>query len=498
MNKEREIISFDSIFRELQTPIENLYNSYNYITATKEQFISLCNNILLDIYYQKNKSISNNKYIELLKKSLDEYVKKELNDPKIINKIIKKFINKNIKIHELPEENIEELRKIYHFLIKYEVEQNPELYSDLLNYKTINKIIDKIVKDDINIVTKEELEMIVSNHDIMLLLEIYCEKNQINLKNNTHHQNGSEDYNSLGYKSTDSIGMYLKEIARYPVLSSEEEKRLFMLKEQGDTTASQKIMEHNLKLVVNVAKHYAGKGMDLLDVIQEGNLGLNTAIEKFDYKKGYKFSTYATWWIRQSIQRSIMNNIRIIRLPVHICEKISKYTLTVTKLEKKLQRTPTREEICEEMKISKKELSEIEKNNQNITSINVLIGPEGASDTELGDLIASDEETLEEQYFQSSIKEEVMYILERINLTDRERNVIIQRNGLEDGVPKTLEDVGKMYGITRERVRQIEARTLRKIRYSPFLLRLAALAEITPEKNMFVQNHIRSKKNKQI
>ena len=487
MNSERNQNKVLFSYEELQPQIITLYENYNYLNLSIEQFESLCLDIVLEIYEQNN-NISQKQCIEILQTSLDKHVKNKLSNSKKTNQILTEFINKKLIIHDKWEKNIEELRKLNSFLIKYEIEENPELYYELLNNSTIYIMVENIVQTKLESINKIGFDVIDSNHNIQLLLEMYCETNQINYKSNYSEIFTDEYDTNMEVKSIDGLGLYLSQIAK-PLLTKEEEQRLFILKEQGDSFAREKLIEHNLQLVVHVAKAYTGKGLDILDLIQEGNLGLVNAIEHFDYRKGYKLSTYATWWIKQSVQRGIMNTVRPIRIPVHMCEKLSKYGIAKSKLEKLLLREPTRDEICAEMKISKHQLIELEKATQNIVSINTLVGNEGDSDTELGDLIASDDDTIEEQYINSSRLEELLHILDRINLTEREKQVIKLRYGLYDGKIKTLEEVGKEFNITRERVRQIEAKAIRKIRYSPHITKLAALIDINVDTNVYINRH---------
>jgi RNA polymerase primary sigma factor len=284
-------------------------------------------------------------------------------------------------------------------------------------------------------------------------------------------------------KTVDSFGLYLTQIAR-PLLTKEEEQRLFILKEQGDVKAKEKLIEHNLQLVVHIAKSYTGKGLDILDLVQEGNLGLMNAIERFDYKKGYKLSTYATWWIRQSIQRGIMNTVTSVRLPVHVHEKIAKYNFAISKLTAELKREPTRAEICDELKITPAQLNSLEVANQDVISMNLIVGDKEDSDTFLEDFIVDESDNQQDEWIKSCVIEEIHHIIKQTNLSERERLVIIERNGLKDGKPKTLSEIATYIGVTRERVRQIEAKALRKLRVSPYIKNLATLADI-PERQSY-------------
>lgn len=261
--------------------------------------------------------------------------------------------------------------------------------------------------------------------------------------------------------STDAIRSYLFEIGRIPLLTGEEEVILAKRIEKGDEEAAQLLITANLRLVVSIAKKYSKSNLELLDLIQEGNIGLMRAVEKFDYKKGFKFSTYATWWIRQAITRAIADQARTIRVPVHMIETINKYNKINNMLATKLGRPATDEEIAKEMDIEVTKITEIKKINQNPTSLSTPIGEE--KDSKLQDVIPDDRSQSPEDYATGEyLKNQLHEILD--SLQDRERRVLALRFGLEDGVSRTLEEVGKEFGVTRERIRQIEAKALKKLK----------------------------------
>ena len=260
----------------------------------------------------------------------------------------------------------------------------------------------------------------------------------------------------------DPVRMYLKEIGKVPLLTAQEEIDLAKRMEEGDEYAKQKLCEANLRLVVSIAKKYVGRGMLFLDLIQEGNLGLIKAVDKFDWTKGYKFSTYATWWIRQAITRSIADQARTIRIPVHMVETINKLIRVSRQLLQEEGREPTPDEIAEEMGISVEKVREILKIAQEPVSLETPIGEE--EDSHLGDFIPDDDvpAPAEAAAF-SMLKEQLVYVLG--TLTEREQKVLKLRFGLEDGRARTLEEVGRKFDVTRERIRQIEAKALRKLRH---------------------------------
>ena len=265
-----------------------------------------------------------------------------------------------------------------------------------------------------------------------------------------------------GVQIDDPVRMYLKEIGRVPLLSAEEEKVLAEKMAEGDEEAKTKLVEANLRLVVSIAKRYVGKGMFFLDLIQEGNIGLMKAVEKFDYEKGFKFSTYATWWIRQAITRAIADQARTIRIPVHMVETIHKVSRYSRQMLQELGREATAEEIGEKMGISAEKVREIMKIAQDPVSLETPIGEE--EDSHLGDFIPDDDAPQPSEIASATILREVIE-RELHTLTPREEHVIKLRFGLYDGRSRTLEEVGKEFDITRERIRQIEAKALRKLRH---------------------------------
>lgn len=274
-----------------------------------------------------------------------------------------------------------------------------------------------------------------------------------------------EDINTMnfdGINIDDPVRMYLREIGKIPLLSFDEELELAKRVINGDEEAKQKLAESNLRLVVSIAKKYVGRGMLFLDLIQEGNMGLIKAVEKFDYTKGYKFSTYATWWIRQAITRAIADQARTIRVPVHMVETINKLARVQRQLTQELNREPTEEEIAKKLNITVDKVREVYKISQDPVSLETPIGEE--DDSHLGDFL-KDERTMspEEYATVEMLKEELTNVL--LTLTDREEKVLRLRFGLDDGQCRTLEEVGQIFGVTRERIRQIEAKALRKLRH---------------------------------
>ena len=321
-----------------------------------------------------------------------------------------------------------------------DMQLDAEQYEKILDFLEANNIdVLRITDDDVD----DEMLLDVDDED-----EIEVEKIDLSVPD--------------GVSIEDPVRMYLKEIGKVPLLSAEEEIELAKRMELGDQEAKKRLAEANLRLVVSIAKRYVGRGMLFLDLIQEGNLGLIKAVEKFDYRKGYKFSTYATWWIRQAITRAIADQARTIRIPVHMVETINKLIRVSRQLLQELGREPTPEEIAAEMNMPVERVREILKISQEPVSLETPIGEE--EDSHLGDFIQDDNVPVPADAAAFTLlKEQLEEVLG--TLTEREQKVLTLRFGLEDGRARTLEEVGKEFNVTRERIRQIEAKALRKLRH---------------------------------
>lgn len=325
-----------------------------------------------------------------------------------------------------------------------------------LDKTVIDEIYDTLLTNDI------EIENFTEDFSMLMNIEDDAEDEDDGV---VLDKDGSIDVDATvpkGISVDDPVRMYLKEIGKVPLLTADEEIELAKRMEEGDEYAKMKLCEANLRLVVSIAKRYVGRGMLFLDLIQEGNLGLIKAVDKFDYRKGYKFSTYATWWIRQAITRSIADQARTIRIPVHMVETINKLIRVSRQLLQTYGREPSPEEIAKEMGITVDKVREIQKIAQEPVSLETPIGEE--EDSHLGDFIPDDDvpAPAEAAAF-SMLKEQLVEVLD--TLTDREQKVLKLRFGLDDGRSRTLEEVGKKFDVTRERIRQIEAKALRKLRH---------------------------------
>ena len=361
-------------------------------------------------------------------------------------------------------------------------EVNQALSDAKINDSIVSEVYDRLEKEGISIVdSKEPTEFDLVDVDVNdvldgdyldddLLLDTDDEEDDDDDEDELAARSGVvitksgeiEVSESRNIPTDDPVRMYFKEIGKVPLLTADEERELAIRIENGDEEAKKKLCESNLRLVVSIARRYLNRGLSFLDLIQEGNLGLIKAVEKFDYSKGYKFSTYATWWIRQAITRSIADQARTIRIPVHMVETINKLIRISRQLLQELGREPTAEEIAKEMGISVEKVREIKKISQDPVSLETPIGEE--EDSHLGDFIPDEDiPSPVEAAAYSMLQKQLREVLD--TLSEREKKVLILRFGLDDGRPRTLEEVGKEFNVTRERIRQIEAKALRKLRH---------------------------------
>ena len=407
---------------------------------------------------------------------LDDFDVFEIEEPESLDDIEEEPLDFDIDVDV---ENVDNVPKDDDVLVDYEESDfnpNPILTKEdkaafndeplIIALFEKSKIKGSMTFDEINAVLDEtdlEPEIIDKIYEVAERVGIAV-VGEYDVSNSEANKQYVEDLESLaeGVGLEDHVRMYLKEIGKVPLLTAEEEVELAIRIEHGDEAAKDRLNEANLRLVVSIAKRYVGKGMQFLDLIQEGNLGLLKAVEKFDYRKGYKFSTYATWWIRQAITRAIADQARTIRIPVHMVETIHKLGRVSRQLSQELGKDPTPEQIAQEMNMPVDKVGEIMKISQDPVSLETPVGEE--EDSHIGDFIPDDAAPApSESAAAILLREQLMEVLE--TLTQREQKVLRLRFGLDDGCQRTLEEVGKEFHVTRERIRQIEAKALRKLRH---------------------------------
>ena len=410
--------------------------------------------------------------------------------PKVAKKAESKAVKKVVKEKKVAksedaddEEAIESLDSIKKRLLKKakadgnEIEQGE--IQDAISFLDLE---DKEVEDLINYFKENKIN-VISDNDEEGIEELEFDESDVSMDMDDEDVPDEKELQDISklvigdVKVNDSVKIYLKEIGKVPLLNAQQEIELAQRIIAGDEDAKQELINANLRLVISIAKRYAGRGMPFLDLIQEGNMGLIKAVEKFDYTKGFKFSTYATWWIRQAITRAIADQARTIRIPVHMVETINKITRAQRQLVQELGRDPTAEEISDRLEgaLSAARIREIQRINQEPVSLETPIGEE--DDSHLGDFLEDKEvESPSDYTTKSLLKDELNEVM--LELTDRERKVLELRYGLIDNHPRTLEEVGKVFGVTRERIRQIEAKAIKKLRTRKRVSRLGDYREI--------------------
>ncbi len=443
--------------------IEKERLKYNYINLPQSIYLSE----LKEIEDTMDFSDGEIDIESMIKNCSKRYIADMLEEEKKFPKIVNNFIKKNIKPQNKYQDNIISFEKIVNFFHDFDCFPPPNLLIELIDKNdTLNKILQDVVENNLEILQKYDIDSKFSDDISKNFIELYCLKNNIEIKKDNDIQ--EEDYTEFITDITntvytdDSVKMYLQEIHK-PILTKEQEKSLALRIRNGDEKAKELFIERNLRLVIKVARKYTGHGISFLDLIQEGNLGLIKAVDKFDVTKGYKFSTYATCWIRQSIQRSLGDKSRNIRLPVHLYEKVKKYELLKKKLSLKFNREPTFEELSKKMRVSIDTIYKYERLEHDTISLNMIVGDE---DSELEDFISLSTESIDNQFIEENLKDVIENLLKNSNLTTKEIDILKLRFGIGTNDPKTLEETGKIYGVSRERIRQIQEKALKKIRRS--------------------------------
>ena len=456
------------IMELLKDDLDKIYNSYSYVNIKREEYMEI---VLQEIENSKKAYNGNVKYSEYLSKKIKlkiaEILKNKLNSPESSLQIISNYIefifnNVNLKYDNA----VKLLKQLSNFLEKYNFIPNPNLIIDLMNSNaTFYKIVEIVYNKNKDKIIKGNLSELFNNDIIDSFIEIYC------MLNNIEIDYSYDEKEIIDSNSSDALRNYLNEIGRYPLLTIEQERAMAIRINNGDNNVREKFINSNLKLVVSVAKRYKNRSVNFMDLIAYGNIGLIEAVDKYDINKGFRFSTYAIHWIKREILVGIKESSRNITISNYQLNKIKKYKKAVELLEAKLNRKPEIKEIAFEMGLDVAKVSEIEILCSDTVSLNEMVGED--VDNELEDIVPTSLTNLEDEIIDESLPEIVKSLFETANLTKNEKTVIIYRFGFNKDKRLTLEMIGKILGVTRERVRQIEAKALRKLRNTSNISELA-------------------------
>lgn len=429
-------MTIDEIQETLSNVIKTIINKYNYIVLDE----IILEQIIKESINNSINQLDNNEVFILffeseLQNNINNYIKKKLEDPTESKKIINNYIEKNIKyIKEEYKNNLNELTKLANFFTIVDFIPSFDLSVDIIkNNPLINEILKEIVNKNIEYIKKDNINLIFDNEILIMFIEAYCTINKIEYE---------EKNNIDNILLTDNITNYFREID-LPLLTKEEEYCLAIKIKEGNIEAKNIFIERNLKLVVSIAKKYRGRGMEFSDLIQEGNIGLIKAIEKFDCEKGYRFATYARWWINAAIREALNSKNRLIRIPFGKNSEIGKYVKAKQKLEEELMREPTLEEISKELNTSLQKVRELHDIQSDIMNLNYQLNDEEINSNELEDLIPSSN-ILEEEIINNLLTNEVIELLDKCNLTDREKDILIKRYGFFNKDPMTFQEISNI------------------------------------------------------
>ena len=468
----------DELFECLLPEILEIFKRFGYIEMSEEDYYKLVKAEIVDSKSTYNGKIPYPKFIERrLELVLSEKVEKMLSNSKTVYKILDNYIKQEFTKFSTYKDIMNHFNKLDIFLEDYNFMPNLDLLIEIIDKNAdFSEMIEAVLKRYYSQVVSGNASAIFNSSSLVFALEAYCTFKDIEIKEKEFHL---DEYEISDHRVYDSVKMYLNEIRGIPLLSADDEKRLAIRVSKGDNSARELFIESNLRLVVSIALKYCNRGLPFLDLIQEGNIGLMKAVDKFDFTKGYKFSSYATWWIRQAIGRALADKGNNIRLPVHFYEKMNKYRKVEGNLETKLNRKPTVEEVALEMEISIEDATRMFQYQGGVSSLNATIGDDG--DTELKDFIPSDAELPEELAIVSFMNGDVRRVFEECKLNAQEVEVLMLRYGFISPEPMKLLEIGEKIGVSKERVRQIQNKALRKIRGSKYVKVLASYMSY-PEK----------------
>lgn len=465
----------------------------------KYNYIDLPDDTYLNIFYDINNGTSFcSEYVdieEIITEYNKKYIKDTLRKEKESIELINQFIEKNISLEKEYKKNILSFGKLINFFTEFNYHPNPDFIMELIQKNDIlNALLQEVVENNLEVLQKYDINLTFKDDISRNFIELYCSKNSIKIQQDyqleEEYMEILDDTNSLPV--SDPVKMYLQEIDK-PILTKEQERELAFKIREGDESAKNLFIERNLKLVVSIAKKYTISGISLLDLIQEGNIGLIKAVDRFDVTKGYKFSTYATWWIKQAIQRGIADKGRNIRLPNYLHERMRKYNEAKKILSNTLNREPTPEELSKEFNIPIDTVLKLNQIQADTVSLNTIISDEKGS--ELEQLINDESTTIDKKIVENDLKDIVEQLINKSNLTEREIGVLKLRFGFYDDHKPTLEEVGEIYGVSRERIRQIQERALKKLRKSKNINNFAIYMD-NPDEAMKNIEEFRSKENK--
>lgn len=447
-------ISTNEIYDFIKYKLDSIYKSIEYTGITKDKFDEIVLNEIDKSKKIKSINLDYSKHIiEKVQNNISDYIIALINNSNTSYRLIDNYINYSFKEVNSFNKSLKYFSKLNNYFEVYNYIPNQDLIIELINNNTIfNEMITELIKQADSI--KDLLNNFVTNDLIVLTVETYCMLKNIEIEK-------EEDNISYELFSDNNVSLYVNEIIKIPLLTNEEEKELAIEVKNGDKLARKKFIESNLRLVIKNAYKYLNRGLPLLDLIQEGTFGLMTAVDKFDIEKGYKFSTYATYWIRQSMQRALALKSRNIRIPVYLYDKLYVYKHTFNNLSDRLNRIPTDDEIAKEMGISVQQVSVINNALNDTISTNTIIGDE--DEDELESIILDESVIISEMIENDELKKYIEFVLYKV-LPKREYNIIKCRFGFNNDKIFTLDELGKKYNITREAIRQIEKRALRKIR----------------------------------